>query len=56
MTNQDELRIQRVRERAHRLWEESGHTGMPEEHWQRAEREIDREDSLRPPEPPQATG
>jgi len=29
-----------IRERAYELWERSGRSGSPEEHWLRAEREL----------------
>lgn len=41
MTDQ---RIERIRERAHRIWEEEGcPEGRDTEHWERAAREIDAE-------------
>jgi len=33
----------RVRERAYQLWEEAGRTGVPEDHWLRAERDLEEE-------------
>jgi hypothetical protein len=37
-------RIERIRERAHRIWEEEGcPEGRDTEHWERAAREIDAE-------------
>jgi hypothetical protein len=30
----------RIRERAYKLWEEADRTGVPENHWLRAEREL----------------
>jgi hypothetical protein len=39
-------RIERIRERAHRLWEEQGQPeGRDAEHWEQATREIDAEDA-----------
>lgn len=33
--------IERIRQRAHELWEEEGHPeGREADHWQRAEREL----------------
>lgn len=38
-------RQERIRERAHRLWEEAGRPeGSDKQHWDAAEREIQRED------------
>src|SRR3712207_8369354 len=37
-TSQDE----RIRQRAYEIWEREGRTGNPEDHWFRAERELDR--------------
>jgi hypothetical protein len=34
-------REDRIRTRAHHIWEEGGRTGSPEDHWYQAEREID---------------
>ena len=31
---------QRVRERAHEIWEQEGRSGNPQAHWARAEQEI----------------
>ena len=47
-----EDRIQRVRERAHRVWEEAGRQlGTDAEHWAQAEREIEAEDASDEPAP-----
>jgi hypothetical protein len=44
----DDDRIERIRERAHRIWEEEGQPeGRDAEHWERAIREIDAEDAER---------
>ena len=40
------VREQRIRQRAHRIWEQSGSPdGQEAQHWQQAEREIDAEDA-----------
>ncbi|WP_312887760.1 DUF2934 domain-containing protein [Mesorhizobium caraganae] len=40
-------RHQRIRQRAYEIWErEGGGHGDPEEHWHRAEAEIEREEQL----------
>jgi hypothetical protein len=31
---------QRIRERAHEIWESESRSGDPEEHWSRAEQEV----------------
>lgn len=31
---------ERIRRRAHEIWEQEGRSGDPEEHWYRAEREL----------------
>ncbi|MBD2750269.1 DUF2934 domain-containing protein [Microvirga sp. BT688] len=31
---------QRIRERAYELWESEGRSGNPEDHWSRAEQEL----------------
>ena len=36
-TSQDE----RIRQRAYEIWEREGRTGNPEDHWFRAQRELD---------------
>jgi hypothetical protein len=36
-TSQDE----KIRQRAYELWESEGRTGNPEDHWFRAQRELD---------------
>jgi hypothetical protein len=36
-TDQDE----RIRQRAYEIWEREGRTGNPEDHWFRAQRELD---------------
>lgn len=55
-----EDREQRIRERAHRIWEEEGRPeGREDEHWRRAEREIDAAnagDVLPAPDDAQARG
>lgn len=43
-----EERESRIRRRAYELWEEAGHRGSAEEHWFRAERELDRANPARP--------
>lgn len=45
-------RTQRVKERAHRIWEEAGRPhGTDAEHWAQAEREIEAEDAAEEPAP-----
>jgi len=34
-------RDQRIRQRAYEIWEREGRTGNPEDHWFRAQRELD---------------
>lgn len=55
-----EDREQRIRERAHRIWEEEGRPeGREDEHWRRAEREVDAApagDVLPAPDDAQAQG
>jgi len=41
-------REDRIRTRAHQIWEEGGRTGSPEDHWYQAEREIDALDQPSP--------
>jgi hypothetical protein len=39
-------REERIRQRAHRIWEEAGRPeGKAQEHWERAAQELDREDA-----------
>jgi hypothetical protein len=39
-------REERIRQRAHRLWEEAGRPeGAAQEHWERAAQDLDREDA-----------
>jgi len=41
-------REDRIRTRAHQIWEEGGQTGVPEDNWYQAEREIDALDKAPP--------
>jgi hypothetical protein len=41
----DPDRESRIRKRAYEIWEREGRSGDPEDHWVRAEREIDAEAS-----------
>jgi hypothetical protein len=34
---------ERIRQRAYEIWESEGRTGSPEEHWFRAQRELDQQ-------------
>ncbi|WP_164876176.1 DUF2934 domain-containing protein [Falsirhodobacter deserti] len=48
----DEERMQRVRDRAHALWEQAGcPDGQDMDHWSQAEREIAAEDDAEPSVP-----
>ena len=38
-------REERIRRRAYEIWEREGRAGSPEDHWYRAERELDAESS-----------
>ena len=39
-------REERIRQRAHRLWEEAGRPeGAAQDHWERAAQDLDREDA-----------
>ena len=51
-----ESRNDRVRERAHRIWEEEGSPeGQESQHWEQAEREIEAEDAARMQDSPETT-
>ena len=42
MNRDDPNREERVRTLAYEIWEREGRSGDPEDHWLRAERELDR--------------
>ena len=46
----------RIRKRAYEIWEREGRSGDPEDHWVRAEREIDATVSQTSAEPLRTTG
>jgi hypothetical protein len=45
---------ERIRQRAYEIWESEGRTGSPEEHWFRAQRELDQQGQERSDAPPAA--
>jgi hypothetical protein len=50
-------REERIRERARRIWQELGEpAGQDVDIWHQAERQIDREDDVRPDPPPPRGG
>ncbi|MBZ9905092.1 DUF2934 domain-containing protein [Mesorhizobium sp. BR115XR7A] len=48
MTMTDD-RQERIRNRAHQIWQEEGHpAGQHERHWHQAAADVDREDAVKP--------